>query len=86
MALAEANQIVDELKPLEDERIVIKKGYGGFSNTPLDTMLSYSGVSTCVIAGVTTTVCVSTTLGGGVGHNYRMILVKDATAEIKTCL
>jgi nicotinamidase-related amidase len=79
-------QIVDELKPLEDERIVIKKGYGGFSNTPLDTMLRYSGVSTCVVAGVTTTVCVSTTLRGGVGHNYRMILVDDATAETNRAL
>ena len=40
------------------------------------------GVTTCVIAGITTTVCVSTTLRGGIGHNYRMILVKDAVAEV----
>ena len=30
-------EIVDELKPQDGEHIVIKKGYGGFSNTPLDT-------------------------------------------------
>jgi nicotinamidase-related amidase len=40
------------------------------------------GVTTCVVAGVTTCVCVSTTVRGGVEHNYRMILVKDAVAEI----
>jgi nicotinamidase-related amidase len=40
------------------------------------------GVTTCVVAGVTTCVCVSTTIRGGVEHNYRMILVKDAVAEI----
>jgi nicotinamidase-related amidase len=40
------------------------------------------GVTTCVVAGVTMCVCVSTTIRGGVEHNYRMILVKDAVAEI----
>ena len=34
------------------------------------------------VAGVTTCVCVSTTVRGGVEHNYRMILVKDGVAEI----
>ena len=36
-----------------------------------------------VVTGVTTCVCVSTTIRGGVEHNYRMILVEDATAEIQ---
>ena len=74
-------QIADELKPHDGEHIVIKKGYGGFSNTPLDTIFRYLGVTTCVVAGATTTVCVSTTLRGGVGYNYHMILVEDAVAE-----
>ena len=74
-------QIAEQLKPLDGEHIVIKKGYGGFSNTPLDTILRRLGVTTCVVAGVTTTVCVSTTLRGGVEHNYHMILVEDAVAE-----
>lgn len=75
-------QIVDELKPEEGEHLVTKKGFGGFSNTPLDTILRNKGVTTCVVAGVTTCVCVSTTVRGGVEHNYRMILVSDAVAEI----
>jgi len=74
-------RIADELQPLDNEHIVIKTGYGGFQNTALDTILRFMGVTTCVITGVTTTVCVSTTLRGGVGHNYRMILVEDAVAE-----
>jgi nicotinamidase-related amidase len=73
----------DELEPLDNEHIVVKKGYGGFQNTALDTILRSLGVTTCVIAGVTTTVCVSTTLRGGIGHNYRMILVEDAVAETR---
>ena len=75
-------QIIDALQPRTGEHLVIKKGFGGFSNTPLDTILRTLGVTTCVVAGVTTCVCVSTTVRGGVEHNYRMILVKDAVAEI----
>jgi ureidoacrylate peracid hydrolase len=75
-------QIIDELKPQEGEHLVVKKGFGGFSNTPLDTILRNMDVNTCVVTGVTTCVCVSTTIRGGVEHNYRMILVKDAVAEV----
>jgi len=76
-------QIVDELVTKKDEHLVIKKGFGGFSNTPLDTILRNLGINTCVVTGVTTCVCVSTTIRGGVDHNYRMIIVSDATAEIQ---
>ena len=76
-------QIVDELRPRDIEHLVIKKGFGGFApSTPLDTILRNMGVSTCVVTGVTTCVCVSTTVRGGVEHNYRMILVSDAVAEV----
>jgi len=74
-------RIVDELTPKEGEHLVIKKGYGGFSNTSLDTILRNMGVDTCVVTGVTTAVCVSTTVRGGVEHNYRIIVVGAATAE-----
>src|SRR5467141_3137533 len=75
-------QIIDDLKPQEAEHLVVKKGFGGFSNTPLDTILRNMGVTTCVVSGVTTCVCVSTTIRGGVEHNYRMILVADAIADV----
>lgn len=75
-------QIVDDLKPLNGEHLVVKKGFGGFSNTPLDTVLRAMGVTTCVVAGVMTGVCVSSTVRGGVEHNYRMIVVKDAVADV----
>jgi ureidoacrylate peracid hydrolase len=76
-------QIIDELEPRECEHLVVKKGFGGFApSTPLDTILRNMGANTCVVTGVTTCVCVSTTVRGGVEHNYRMILVSDAVAEI----
>src|SRR5712675_3257232 len=75
-------QIIDDLKPQGGEHLVVKKGFGGFSNTSLDTVLRNMGVNTCVVSGVTTCVCVSTTVRGGVEYNYRMILVSDAVAEV----
>jgi nicotinamidase-related amidase len=67
-------EIIDELKPHEGEHLIVKKGFGGFANTALDTILRNMGVTTCV--------CVSNTVRGGVDHNYRMILVSDAVADV----
>ena len=75
-------EVIDELAPEEGEHLVIKKGYGGFGQTRLDTILRNHDINTCVVTGVTTCVCVSTTIRGGVEHNYRMILASDATAEV----
>jgi ureidoacrylate peracid hydrolase len=75
-------QIVDVLKPQPGEHLIIKKGFGGFANTPLDTILRNRGVTTCVVAGVMTSVCVSSTIRGGVEHNYRMIVAEDAVADV----
>jgi nicotinamidase-related amidase len=74
-------QIVDELAPRRGEYVVAKKGYGGFANPTLNTILRFRGVTTCVVAGITTAICVSSTIRGGVEYNYRMVLVEDAVAE-----
>jgi len=75
-------EIVEELRPQDGEHLIVKKGFGGFANTPLDTVLRNFGVTTCVVSGVTTCVCVSNTIRGGVESNYRMVLVSDAAAEV----
>ncbi len=76
-------EIVDELTPRDGEHVVVKKGYDGFSNTPLDTILRNFGVDTCIVTGVTTSTCVSSTVRSGVERNYRMVLVGDATAAAR---
>jgi ureidoacrylate peracid hydrolase len=75
-------KIVEELAPQDGEHIVVKKGFGGFSNTPLDTILRNMNINTCVVTGVTTCVCVSTTVRGGNEHNYNMVIVSDGVAEV----
>jgi nicotinamidase-related amidase len=74
-------QIVNALMPRDGEHLVVKKGFGGFANTPLDTILRNMGVTTCVVSGVMTGICVSSTVRGGVEHNFRMIVVEDAVAD-----
>src|SRR5437867_13273476 len=71
-------QIIDALQPRTGEHPVIKNVLGGFLNTPLDTILRATGVTTCVLVVDTTFFVVSATVRGGVDHIYRVILVKDA--------
>jgi ureidoacrylate peracid hydrolase len=75
-------EIIDELKPLPGEPVIVKKGFGGFANTAMDTVLRNRGITTCVVAGVTTCVCVSCTVRGGLEYNYRMIVAGDGVAEV----
>jgi ureidoacrylate peracid hydrolase len=75
-------EIVDELAPKASEHRVVKKGFGGFDHTELDLVLHNLGVDTCVVCGVTTCVCVSTTARGAVARNYRLVIARDAVAEV----
>jgi biuret amidohydrolase len=76
-------ETAEEVAPEAGEKMIIKKGYDGFYRTALETILRNLGVTTCVMTGVTTAVCVSATTRGGVERNFRMIVVSDATAEIR---
>ena len=75
-------QIIEELTPRKGEHLVVKKGFGGFANTQLDTILRNMEVNTCIVSGVTTCVCVSNTVRGGVEYNYRMVIAEDGVAEV----
>ncbi len=73
-------QIIDELKPQPGSRLVMKKAYGGFFQTPLDRQLRNLGVKTLFMTGVATNFCVETTGREGVGYGYDVVMVSDATA------
>jgi nicotinamidase-related amidase len=75
-------EILDELKPMGDDLVVIKKVYNGFHNTALEFGLRERGVTTCVMTGVTSCVCVGTTARGAVERDFRLLFVSDATAEV----
>lgn len=75
-------RIVDELAPRPGEPVVVKKGFGGFDHTELDIVLRNLGVDRCIVCGVTTCVCVSTTVRGAVARNYRVAIARDGVAEV----
>lgn len=73
------NDLVPELAALPGEAVILKPGKGAFYATPLDTMLKRLGVNHLVFAGVTTEVCVQTTMREANDRGYECLLAEDAT-------
>lgn len=72
--------IIDELAPLEGEWVIDKPGKGAFHVTPLHGMLQEAGIESLVLTGVTTHVCVHTTLREANDRGYECLVLEDATA------
>lgn len=75
------NAIVDELSPIAGEVVIDKPGKGAFYATRLDEELSMRSVSHLVFAGVTTEVCVQTSMREANDRGYECLLIEDATAS-----
>ena len=71
--------IVPELYPVEGEIVLDKPGKGAFYSTPLGDMLKERGITQLVFAGVTTEVCVQTTMREANDRGYECLLAEDAT-------
>lgn len=71
--------IVPELYPQEGEIVIDKPGKGAFYATPLGDMLKERGITQLVFAGVTTEVCVQTTMREANDRGYECLLAEDAT-------
>jgi biuret amidohydrolase len=72
------HDMIDELKPIAGEPIVDKPGYGAFHQTDLAQILDNHDVKRLYICGVTTEVCVHSTLREAVDRGYDCVLVSDA--------
>lgn len=73
------NQIVDALKPIMGEVVIDKPGKGMFWNTDIQSILDNKGVTHLVFAGVTTEVCVQTSMREANDRGYECLLIEDAT-------
>ena len=73
------SQIVADLSPIEDEIVVDKPGKGMFWATGLHERLQALHITHLVFAGVTTEVCVQTSMREANDRGYECLLVEDAT-------
>jgi nicotinamidase-related amidase len=73
------SQILPELAPVEGEIVVDKPGKGMFWATALQEMLPARGIRQLVFAGVTTEVCVQTSMREANDRGYECLLIEDAT-------
>ena len=73
-------RIVASLEPKPGELVVNKTTYGTFSSTGLDHALRSLGVSSLVVGGVVTNVCVETTARDAADRGYEVVLLDDGCA------
>ena len=71
--------IVPDLYPVAGETIIDKPGKGAFYATPLGEILREKGIRQLVFAGVTTEVCVQTTMREANDRGYECLIATDAT-------
>jgi biuret amidohydrolase len=75
------HDLVKELQPVAGEPVVDKPGKGAFYATDLDSILKNRGIKQLVVCGVTTEVCVQTTVREANDRGYDCLVLEDCVAS-----
>lgn len=74
------HDFIDELQPVAGELVIDKPGFGAFYATPIGERLKERGITHLLLTGVTSDVCVHTTLREATDRGYRCLTFDDGTA------
>ena len=75
------HDIIPQLYPATGEPVIDKPGKGAFYQTDLELMLKNRGIDTLLVCGVTTEVCVNTTIREANDRGFRCIALSDGCAS-----
>ena len=78
---SEGAEFIEELQPAKGEVVVCKQRYSGFTGTNLDVILRARDVRTCIVTGVSTNVCVESTLRAAFELGYYVVVPRNGTAS-----
>ena len=75
-------EILDEIKPMDNELVVTKGCSGVFNGTNFDQILANIGIQNLIFAGVVTNYCVETSVRDAGDRDYNVILLDDGCAAL----
>lgn len=73
-------EIIKELAPLPNEKIIYKHRYSAFYNTDLEIYLRGLSVTDLIVTGIMTGICVESTVRDAFFRDYKVFVIADATA------
>lgn len=77
----EGANVINELKPTNNDYIIEKRRYSGFFGTSLQLLLTELGVNTVIITGLHTHMCCRHTAADAYQYGYQVIIASDATTS-----